>query len=52
MPYAVGLTLFLGMIPMFPVAGAFGGFLSREFSAEPKLKKQSGEKRRGFRARR
>jgi hypothetical protein len=34
LPYAVGIILFVARIPLFPVAGAFGGYVGREYFAE------------------
>jgi hypothetical protein len=33
-PYAVGLVLFIGRIPVFPLAGAVGGYLGERYFAE------------------
>ena len=33
-PYAVGFILFAGRIPVFPLFGAMGGYLGREYFAE------------------
>jgi hypothetical protein len=38
LPYAAGLSLFVARIPLFPLAGAFGGYLGREYFAEPKTR--------------
>jgi len=50
LPYAVGFVLFVGRIPLFPLAGAFGGYLGREFFAE-ESKRKMGAKARTRRAR-
>jgi hypothetical protein len=34
LPYAVGIILFVARIPLFPAAGAFGGYVGREYFAE------------------
>jgi hypothetical protein len=47
LPFAVGLTLFVGRILLFPVSGAIGGYLGRELFAKKKSKgKRLGEKTR------
>jgi hypothetical protein len=33
-PYAAGFALFVGRIPLFPLAGAFGGYLGQEYFSE------------------
>jgi hypothetical protein len=33
-PYAVGFVLFVGRIPVFPLVGAIGGYLGRQYIAE------------------
>lgn len=33
-PYAVGFILFVGRIPVFPLVGAIGGYLGRQYLAE------------------
>jgi hypothetical protein len=33
-PYAVGFTLFVGRIPVFPLLGATGGYLGQQYFAE------------------
>ena len=33
-PYAVGFVLFVGRIPVFPLVGAIGGYLGRQYFAE------------------
>ena len=33
-PYAVGFALFVGKIPLFPLMGAIGGYLGRQYFAE------------------
>ena len=33
-PYAVGFILFVGRIPVFPLVGAIGGYLGRQYFAE------------------
>jgi len=50
LPYAVGFVLFVGRIALFPLAGAFGGYLGREFFAE-ESKGKMGEKARTSRRR-
>jgi hypothetical protein len=40
-PYAAGLALFVGRIPLFPLAGAFGGYLGQEYFSE-KSRKSAG----------
>lgn len=50
LPYAVGFALFVGRIPLFPIAGAFGGYLGGEFFAE-ESKTKMGKKRRTRRSR-
>jgi asparagine N-glycosylation enzyme membrane subunit Stt3 len=44
-PYAVGFILFAGRIPVFPLFGAMGGYLGREYFAEdikPRLRTNRG----------
>jgi hypothetical protein len=38
LPYVVGLSLFVGRIPLFILAGVFGGYVGREYFAEPKAR--------------
>jgi hypothetical protein len=38
LPYAVGMILFVARIPLFLVAGAFGGYVGGEYFAEPKVR--------------
>jgi hypothetical protein len=38
LPYAVGVTFFVTRIPLFLFAGAFGGYIGREYFAEPKAR--------------
>ena len=33
-PYAAGFALFVGRIPLFPLAGALGGYLGQEYFSE------------------
>ena len=33
-PYAAGFALFVGRIPLFPLAGAFGGYLGQQYFPE------------------
>lgn len=33
-PYAAGFVLFVGKIPVFPLVGAIGGYLGRQYIAE------------------
>jgi hypothetical protein len=42
-PYAVGFILFVGRILLFPLAGAFGGYLGQEYFGETS-KRRTGEK--------
>lgn len=42
-PYAVGFILFVGRIPLFPLTGAFGGYLGQEYFGETS-KRRTGEK--------
>jgi hypothetical protein len=47
LPFAVGVTLFVGRIVLFPLTGGLGGYLGGEYSSE-KLKRESrriGKKR-------
>lgn len=45
-PYAAGLFLFLGRIPIFLILGALGGYLGREYFAEKlRVKGKSGRLR-------
>jgi hypothetical protein len=49
-PYAVGLALFVGRIPVFPLMGAIGGYLGQRYFAEktrprPRAKRSGKEKR-------
>ena len=46
LPYALGFILFVGRIPLFPLAGALGGYLGQEFFAEPGKRKGLREKSR------
>jgi hypothetical protein len=41
LPYMVGLSLFVGRIPLFILAGAFGGYVGREYFAEPKARSRT-----------
>jgi len=48
-PYAVGFYLFVGRIPLFPIAGALGGYLGKRYftkEAEGKGKREKSRKRR------
>jgi hypothetical protein len=49
LPYAVGMILFVARIPLFPVAGAFGGYVGREYFAEPKPRSVRTRRRAGKR---
>ena len=45
-PYAVGLTLFIGRIGVFPLMGAMGGYLGQQYFAEkkkPRLRAKRGQ---------
>jgi hypothetical protein len=33
-PYAAGFALFVGRVPLFPLAGALGGYLGQEYFSE------------------
>jgi hypothetical protein len=46
-PYAVGFVLFIGRIPIFPLLGAFGGYLGREYFAED-TKRRLRARNRGY----
>lgn len=47
LPFAVGFTLFVGRILLFPISGAIGGYLGKELFAEKRSKgKRLGEKTR------
>jgi hypothetical protein len=46
-PYAVGVILFLGRVPLFPLVGALGGYLGREYVAE-KTKPSSRPRKRAY----
>jgi len=39
-PYAAGFALFIGRIPLFPLAGAFGGYLGQEYFSEKPRKSE------------
>jgi hypothetical protein len=41
LPYAAGLVLFIGRIPLFILAGVLGGYLGRTHIAERKTEKKS-----------
>jgi hypothetical protein len=45
-PYAVGLTLFVGRIPLFPFLGAAGGYLGREYFADKTERRMRARNRR------
>jgi hypothetical protein len=49
LPYAVGIILFVLRIPLFPIAGAFGGYVGREYFAEPKTRSVRTRRRVGRR---
>jgi len=43
-PYAVGLVLFVGRIPVFPLVGAVGGYLGRRYFAEKSKQRMRAKK--------
>jgi hypothetical protein len=47
LPFAVGLTLFVGRIVLFPLTGSLGGYLGQEyFSEKPKRESRKVGKKR------
>jgi hypothetical protein len=46
LPYALGFILFVGRIPLFPLAGALGGYLGQEYFTQHVKGKSLREKSR------